>query len=101
MIDTVLLCVAWAVFGYALALIEHERSSPTPNPRQPHSADHTPPQPSCQRHIAQAPPRPFRVFPLQAMATQPAVYDLLVRLGSARISRPMRRIRPEARPLTY
>lgn len=47
MTDTVLLCMAWAVFGYALAIIEHERSSPTPNPRQQHSAGHTPPQPSA------------------------------------------------------
>ena len=26
MIDTVLLCMAWAVIGYALAIIEHERA---------------------------------------------------------------------------
>ena len=49
-------------------------------------------KPSCQRHIAQAPPRPFRVFPLQAMEAQRAVYDLLVRLGSSRISSHVRRI---------
>lgn len=40
MIDTVLLCMAWAVFGYALALIEHERSASTSNPRPPPSVDH-------------------------------------------------------------
>ena len=35
MIDAVLLCIAWAVFGYALAMIEHERSASTSNPRSP------------------------------------------------------------------
>jgi len=41
LIDTVLLCMAWAVFGYALAIIEHERSASTSNPRPP-SVDHAP-----------------------------------------------------------
>lgn len=42
MIDTVLLCMAWAVFGYALALIEHERSASTFNSRSPPSGEHAP-----------------------------------------------------------
>ena len=47
MIDTVLLCISWAVIGYALALIEHERSSPISNPQPPPSVDHAPRQPSA------------------------------------------------------
>ena len=62
MIDTVLLCMAWAVIGYALAIIEHERSSPTPNPRQQHSAGHTPPQPSANAISLKHRPDRFACF---------------------------------------
>ena len=62
MIDTVLLCMAWAVIGYALAIIEHERSSPTPNPRQNAVAGHTPPTPSANAISLKHRPDRFACF---------------------------------------
>ncbi len=62
MIDTVLLCIAWAVFGYALALIEHERAASTSNPRPPPAADHTLPQPRANAISLKHHPDRFACF---------------------------------------